>query len=235
VPYPNYFDFTDEFNRVGYEGGVDFRFGKKPTQFLKRVFEIAGLQNQRNAVVLDSFAGSGSTAHAVLNLNKQDGGNRKFILIEMMDYAETITAERVKRVMQGYGEEKKKTEGTGGAFDYYTLGLPLFNAQHNLNEEVGTEKIREYIWYSETRTALAGIPGQARNDAGYYLGTHERTAYYFVYEKDALTTLDHELLATLTVKGERTVIYADNCLLPKKFLEQHGIVFKKIPRDISRF
>lgn len=235
VPYPNYFDFTDEFNRVGYEGGVDFRFGKKPTQFLKRVFEIAGLQNQRNAVVLDSFAGSGSTAHAVLNLNKQDGGNRKFILIEMMDYAETITAERVKRVMNGYGEGNKKTEGTGGAFDYYTLGLPLFNAQHNLNEEVGTEKIREYIWYSETRTALAGIPGQARNDGGYYLGTHERTAFYFVYEKDALTTLDHELLATLTVKGERTVIYADNCLLPKKFLEQHGIVFKKIPRDISRF
>src|SRR5690606_38649697 len=142
----------------------------------------------------DSFAGSGTTAHAVLNLNKQDGGNRKFILIEMMDYAETITAERVKRVMNGYGEGNKKTAGTGGTFDYYTLGLPLFNAQHNLNEEVGTEKIREYIWYSETRTALAGIPGQARNDAGYYRGTQERTAYSFVNENGALTTLDHELL-----------------------------------------
>lgn len=196
---------------------------------------VLNLTEDDRAIVLDSFAGSGTTAHAVLNLNKQDGGNRKFILIEMMDYAETITAERVKRVMYGYGEGNKKTEGTGGAFDYYTLGQPLFNAQHNLNEEVGTEKIREYIWYSETRTALAGIPGQARNDGGYYLGTHERTAFYFVYEKEALTTLDHELLATLTVKGERTVIYADNCLLPKKFLEQHGIVFKKIPRDISRF
>jgi adenine-specific DNA-methyltransferase len=69
----------------------------------------------------------------------------------------------------------------------------------------------------------------------YYLGLHERTAYYFVYEATALTTLDHELLGTLPTKGERTVIYADNCLLPKKFLEQHGIVFKKIPRDISRF
>jgi adenine-specific DNA-methyltransferase len=204
----------------------------KPIGMLEKVLKCVG---DKSSIILDSFAGSGTTAHAVLNLNKQDGGNRKFILIEMMDYAETITAVRVKRVMKGYGEDKKKTEGTGGAFDYYTLGQSLFNAQEQLNEEVSVEKIREYIWYSETRTALAGIPRKARNDAGYYLGTHERTAYYFVYEKNALTTLDHELLATLPTKGERTVIYADNCLLPKKFMEQHGIVFKKIPRDITRF
>lgn len=218
----------------------------KPPSLIEKVLSLIP---DSEALVLDSFAGSGTTAHAVLNLNKQDGGKRKFILIEMMDYAETITAERVKRVMQGYGEGKNKTEGTGGAFDYYTLGATLFNGQEQLNEEVGVERIREYIWYSETRSSLpvgGGIgatPGKARSDKGgksakpnpYYLGTHKRTAYYFVYAKDALTTLDHELLATLTVKGERTVIYADNCLLPKKFLEQHGIVFKKIPRDISRF
>lgn len=212
----------------------------KPSSLVELLVE----QMPGDSIVLDSFAGSGTTAHAVLNLNKQDGGDRKFILIEMMDYAETITAERVKRVMKGYGKDKKKTEGTGGAFDYYTLGMPLFNAQEQLNEEVGTERIREYIWYSETRSALqantqeaggkaAGGKGAAANP--YYLGTHERTAFYFVYEKESLTTLDHDLLATLPTKGERTVIYADNCLLPKKFLEQHGIVFKKIPRDISRF
>ncbi|MCC6400331.1 MAG: site-specific DNA-methyltransferase, partial [Flavobacteriales bacterium] len=235
----------------------------KPVRLISRILQLA---TDKEAIILDSYAGSGTTAHAVLNLNKQDGGKRKFILVEMMDYAETITAERVKRVMKGYpstslragGEGKKAVEGTGGAFDYYTLGAPLFNGREQLNEEVGVERIREYIWYSETRSPLQAsaqlasgksasgkgvIPGQARNDAstalgasnGYYLGTHERTAFYFVYEKESLTTLDHELLATLTVKGERTVIYADNCLLPKKFLEQHGIVFKKIPRDISRF
>jgi len=226
----------------------------KPTLLLQRVLQIA---TDKNSIILDSFAGSGTTAHAVLNLNKQDDGNRKFILIEMMDYAETITAERVKRVMQGYpstslragSEGNKKTEGTGGAFDYYTLGAPLFDAQQNLNEAVGVERIREYIWYSETRAPLSVVGSQLSGlaaagatdnrqrttDNPYFLGMHERTAYYFVYEAKALTTLDHELLGTLPTKGERTVIYADNCLLSKKFLERHGIVFKKIPRDISRF
>ena len=217
-----------------------FDFPKPPSLLELLVGQVAG----KNSIILDSFAGSGTTAHAVLNLNKQDGGNRKFILIEMMDYAETITAERVKRVMQGFGEGKKAVEGTGGAFDYYTLGQPLFNADQNLNEAVGTERIREYIWYSETRSPLpASAPaanGKAARGKGlannpYLLGTHEGMALYFVYEPERLTTLDHELLATLPVKGAPTLIYADNCLLPKKFLEQHGIVFKKIPRDISRF
>lgn len=57
-------------------------------------------------IILDSFAGSGTTAHAVLNLNKKDKGNRKFILVEMEDYAENITAERVRRVMQGMARGK---------------------------------------------------------------------------------------------------------------------------------
>jgi len=70
----------------------------KPTTLIKRVLEHATNPNT-NDIILDSFAGSGTTAHAVLNLNRQDGGNRKFILIEMEDYAETITAERVKRVI----------------------------------------------------------------------------------------------------------------------------------------
>ena len=92
-------------------------------------------------IVLDSFAGSGTTAHAVLNMNKADGGNRKFICIEMMDYADTITAERVKRVINGYGEGKKAVDGTGGSFSYYELGEPLL-VDDKLNNAVSTEKIR---------------------------------------------------------------------------------------------
>lgn len=80
----------------------------KPPRLIDRVLRIA---TQPNDLILDSFAGSGTTAHAVLNLNKEDGGNRKFILIEMEDYANDITAERVKRVMQGYGEDKKAVAG----------------------------------------------------------------------------------------------------------------------------
>ncbi|MBP8824252.1 MAG: site-specific DNA-methyltransferase, partial [Flavobacteriales bacterium] len=202
--------------------------------------------------ILDSFAGSGTTAHAVLNLNKQDGGNRKFILVEMEDYAETITAERVRRVMNGYGQGKKAVAGTGGSFDYYMLGPRLFDEHHNLNEEVGAEQIRAYVWYTETRSELPVVScrlsdgtGQASKavtrkvrpatDNKYYLGTHDDTAYYFVYEKDRLTVLDYDTLALLKTKAGHYVIYADNCVLPKAFLEEHGITFKKIPRDITRF
>lgn len=76
----------------------------KPMRLVERVLQIAG---EREALILDSFAGSGTTAHAVLNMNKADGGNRKFILVEMENYAGSITAERVKRVIDGYGEGKK--------------------------------------------------------------------------------------------------------------------------------
>lgn len=71
----------------------------KPTRLLKKVIEIASRQN---SVVLDSFAGSGTTAHAVLEANRKDGGNRRFILVECEDYADTLTAERVRRVINGY-------------------------------------------------------------------------------------------------------------------------------------
>lgn len=94
-------------------------------------------------IILDSFAGSGTTAHAVLNMNKADGGHRKFILVEMMDYADSITAERVKRVIKGYGEGKNAVEGTGGNFSFYDLGEPLLMGDC-LNEAVAPEKIREY-------------------------------------------------------------------------------------------
>ena len=113
----------------------------KPTRLLERMLSIA---TGKDSIVLDSFAGSGTTAHAVMMRNKEDGGNRKFILIELMDYAESITAERIRRVMNGYGEGKKAVEGLGGSFDYYELGEPLFNEDGTLNEAVGTDKIRAY-------------------------------------------------------------------------------------------
>jgi len=95
----------------------------KPPALIERIIKIA---SKDNSIILDSFAGSGTTAHAVLNLNKEDGGNRKFILVEMEDYAESVTAERVKRVIKGYGEGNKAVEGTEGSFDFYELGKPLF-------------------------------------------------------------------------------------------------------------
>lgn len=209
----------------------DFSFDTpKPTRLVDKILRIA---SGKGDVILDSFAGTGTTAHAVLNLNKKDGGNRQFILVEMEDYAESITAERVKRVMQGYGEGKKAAEGTGGSFSYYELGLPLFvgDNQEYLNEDVGPQKLSEYVWYSETRS-----PYQTpKSPNPHYLGQVDGTAYYFVYQPQAITTLDYDYLTQVQQKAEQYVIYADNCLLADHFMEQHHIIFKKIPRDISRF
>lgn len=211
----------------------------KPPRLIERVLQIA---SDKDSIILDSFAGSGTTAHAVLNLNKQDGGNRKFIMVEMEDYANDITAERVKRVAKGYGspqapeegtKKSKWVEGTGGAFDYYELGLPLFDENHNLNEQVALEKIREYIWFSETRTSFS--PPLEGLEEAYFLGKKDESVYYFIYEKDRLTTLDYDGLGLIKTKGEEYIIYADNCLLPKEFMARKNIIFKKIPRDITRF
>lgn len=180
-------------------------------------------------IILDSFAGSGTTAHAVLNMNKADGGNRKFICIEMMDYADTITAERVKRVINGYGEGKKAVDGTGGSFSYYELGEPLL-VDDKLNNAVSTEKIREYIYYMETKQALP----EAAADDPMLLGVHHGAAYYFNYEKDASTTLNAAFLRSIKTKAEAYVIYADTCVLSENKLQQFHITFKKIPRDIAR-
>lgn len=186
-----------------------------------------------SSIILDSFAGSGTTAHAVLNLNKQDGGNRKFILVEMEDYADNITAERVRRVINGYGEGKNAVDGTGGDFNYYELG-PEMLLDGNLNENQPVENIRNYIYYTETNSVI-DTAAVAENGNEFFLGNHDNAAYYLFYKKSEVTTLDFEFLGTIRQKSERYVIYADNCVLSKDFLFKHNIVFKKIPRDVRRF
>lgn len=190
---------------------------------------IVSLHGDENAIILDSFAGSGTTAHAVLNMNKDDGGHRKFILVEMMDYADSITAERVKRVIKGYGEGKNAVEGTGGNFSFYDLGEPLLMGDC-LNEAVAPEKIREYIWFMETKQPYA--PPSGGNP--YYLGKHNSTGYYFYYEPQRVTVLDYAFLSTITEKADGTVIYADRCAISEDKLAKMGVTFKKIPRDISK-
>lgn len=206
--------------------GKAFDFPKPPELIMHFIQMVTG----EDDIILDSFAGSGTTAHAVLNMNKADGGNRKFILVEMMDYAESITAERVKRVIDGYGEGKNRVEGTGGDFTFYDLGQALLLPDGNLNEEVDTAKIREYVWYMETKTPLTETAG----DNAYYLGSNNNTGYYFFYEKERITTLGYEFLATIKEKAESYLIYADLCTIPDEELKRHNITFKKIPRDIAK-
>ena len=212
-------------------------FGKKVFDFPKPPSLIEYLLSflcDENSIILDSFAGSGTTAHAVLELNQQDGGNRKFILCEMCDYAESITAERVRRVIKGFGEGKNAVEGTGGGFDFYELGETIFDpATENLNDNANTEQIKEYVWYSETHAAYVA-PGAGAHP--YLLGSFKYTNYYFYYVKGEETCLDWDFLKTFTERdrAEAYVIYADRCVLTPEELLKFNITFKKIPRDIKR-
>ena len=234
----------------------------KPTRLIERILQIA---TDKDSIILDSFAGSGTTAHAVLNMNRKDGGRRRFILIEMMDYAETITAERVKRVIKNYekekqtdlfasndAHEKEKRSPLGlsksacyESFSFYELGEPLL-INNLLNEKVDTQTIREYIWFTETGRKIPDeIPKQVRGDGHaelvsasenqYFLGCNYGAAYWFYYEKEKATTLDIDFLSTITGKYEQYIIYADICLIPQDLLQKNNIIFKKIPRDIKKF
>lgn len=271
-----------------FEGKIPFDT-PKPSTLIERILQIA---TDDYSVVLDSFAGSATTAHAVLKMNKDNpASQRKFVLIELMDYAETITAERVRRVAQGYSFKGKKEEeiyckkltpknilkakellkeafdaievhkdkyekigkpkiddnclkvigtkiydgqmpGLGGAFDYYELGLPLFDENGFLNEEVETKKIREYIFYSETRSPLVE---NEQYKATYLLGEYNRTDYYFYYEPKLETTFGPDSLDIIVRKADSYIVYADICLFSKEELTKMNIIFKKIPRDIHRF
>ena len=232
---PNLIDSTVGVSTTEEAGKEQIKiFGKKVFDYPKDSSLIEYLLkfvDKKDAIILDSFGGSGTTAHSVLNLNHTDGemGNRKFILIEMMDYAETITAERVKRIINGYGNEKNHVNGIGGNFSYYELGDTLMNGDE-LNESVSIDRIREYVYFTETKSRLA----PRKNDEPYYLGSHIATAYYFYYDKENVTTLSRAFLHTIKTKADSYVIYADLCTLSDAELEKYHITFKKIPRDITK-
>lgn len=194
----------------------------KPSKLIERIIQIA---TNKDSIILDSFAGSGTTAHAVLNMNKTDGGCRKFILVELENFADDITAERVKRVIQGYSNN---IESAGGSFSFYELGESLF-IDGNINNKIEPERIKEYIWFMETKTQYT----RPADNNQYYLGHHNDTGYYFYYVPQQPTVLNYEFLSTITAKTNNTVIYADRCSINDDKLSQMGIVFKKIPRDIS--
>ena len=195
----------------------------KPSRLVDFIMRIA---TDPDSIILDSFAGSGTTAHAVLKANAADGGHRHFICVELMDYANTITAERVKRVINGYGSGKSAVPGINGSFSFYELGAPLFIGE-NLNEDVDINKIRSYVYFTETRQRLSPT------SEPYYLGSYVGNAYYFYYERDKVTILNRDYLDTIKTPASHYVIYADQCTLTEEELASLHITFKKIPRDIS--
>ena len=225
---PNLIDFSVGVNTTEEAGKLLERmFGENPFTYPKDVSLIEYLLQfveKKDAIILDCFAGSGTTGHAVLNLNSKDNGNRKFILCEMMDYAESITSERIKKVILGYA----KIEGTGGDFSFYELGESIFNDDGTINPNIDLIDLKKYIYYTETQQEL-----ENKNES--LLGEYNNTSYYLFYDKEESYCLNNKLLSEIKNKSEWYVIYADTCLLSEEFMKKYNIIFKKLPRDIIKY
>lgn len=147
----------------------------KPTRLIQRILQIA---TDQDSLILDSFAGSGTTGHAALKQNAEDGGTRRFILVEMDDgIARTVTAERVRRVATGYTNAKRQAvAGLGGGFQFSRLSAePLFTADGQIRPDVTFAQLAEFVWFFETGT---GYASQADSPL---LGVHEGRAIYLLY------------------------------------------------------
>jgi len=156
----------------------------KPHRYVSEV--IGQIANEPGDLILDSFAGSGTTGHAVLDLNKQDGGNRQFILVEMDEgIASTVTAERLRRVITGYdkgGDKVKAVAGLGGGFRFCRLGVPLFDEYGDIAEAVTFPDLAAHIFFSETGVP---IPQRAQSEL---LGVHQGRAVYLLFDAASAQT-----------------------------------------------
>lgn len=182
---------------------------------------------------MDSFSGSGTTGHAVLKQNAEDGGNRRFILVEMdANIAQKVTAERVKRVAQGYNNGKgQAVAGLGGGFQFCKLAAdPLFTSQGQIRSDVTFAQLAEFVWFLETGTGFTG------NADSPLIGVHEGRAIYLLYNgilKDksvaggnVLTSAVLEILPKFD--GPKVIFAAANRLgTPRLMREQ--IAFKQTP------
>ena len=230
--------------------GVDlnsvFQYSK-PTNLI-RVLIRAATFSDRNALCLDSFAGSGTTAHAVLKQNAEDGGNRRFILVEMDEgIARDVTAERVRRVARGYTDAKgEQVAGLGGGFQFCRLSkAPLFTADGRIREDVRFTELAEFVWFAETGAGRA--PGKRRQAKSPLLGIANGKAVFLLYNGilgdrsdtggNVLNgrTLDI-LLAEAGGFDGPWVVYGSRTRFDPARLARLGIDFKLLPyrlRDIS--
>ncbi len=223
---------TREVNEI--LGHNAFQF-PKPSQLIQFFIEQA---TESEDLVLDSFAGSGTTGQAVLDLNKKDGGKRRFILVEMEEQvARNVTAERLRRVIEGYdrgGKPAQPVEGLGGGFRFCQLGTPLFDDFGDIASEVTFPDLAAHIFFAETGVP---IPKRAKSEL---LGVHQSRAVYLLFDEGHPQTpreaignvLTPDRLAKLPMPSEDfegiRVVYAEGCTVSSDRLKAAGVAFKQI-------
>lgn len=234
---------TAELTSIFGDGNV-FPF-PKPSGLIKQLLTMGISDTESTYIVLDSFAGSGTTAHAVLDLNREDGGDRKFILVECEDYADRTTAERVRRVIKGTPKAKddKLKKGLGGSFSYFELGKPIEMESilegRNLPSYID---LARYVFYTATGDEF--LPEKVNEDK-HFIGASKEYEVYLFYKPDLeylkSTALTLEVAKTLgKYKGKRKLVFAptkyldlnDSELLTKHGLK--GIEYCQLPFEIYR-
>lgn len=211
----------------------------KPSELIKRALQVA---TDKDSIILDSFAGSGTTAHAVLDLNKEDGGDRKFVLVEMEDYANDVTAERVRRVIKGVPNSKddKLKAGLGGSFTFANLG-EAFDIDKILTGESlpSYSSLAQYVFYTATGESLNGDV-TPRSD--YFVGESSLFEVYLVYKDDLAflrsndSALNQEKLDIITTKKstKQKLVFATAKYMSQSTLSDHKVVFCQIPYAIHK-
>jgi len=221
---------TEEMQRI--MGSDPFIF-PKPRSLVEALIEQAA---EDGDLVLDSFAGSGTTGHAVLALNKRDGKCRRFILVEMEEaICRDVTAQRLRRATEGYGD----VPGLGGGFRFCKLGGPLFDEVGNIDREVHFPDLAAFVFFKAT-----GIPIPSRATGRTpLLGVHQGKAVYLLFNgvlgdrrPAGGNVLTHEVAQSLPAhpagRGPR-VVYGEACRLSPKSREHYGITFRQIPFELK--
>lgn len=209
----------------------------KPTRLIERILQIASSPGD---LIIDSFAGSGTTGHAVLKLNQaeSDKAPRRFILVEIEDsIARKVTAERVRRIAEGYTNAKgEQVQGIGGSFRYCALDEPLFDPSGKIRETVTFTELAHHVYFTET-----GEPfplGTAPDSP--FLGECRGVGIYLLYngilgDKSANggNVLTRSVLANLPPFAGQKVIYCAGCLLGRERLQAENILIRQTPYEIQ--
>ncbi len=233
---------NNEYSNDNARKEIDSVFGSRVFEYSKPksiVKKLVAMVTDKTSIILDSFAGSGTTAHAVLELNKEDGGNRQFILVEQEDYADTITAERVRRVIKGVPTAKSELlkKGTGGSFSYFQLGktIEMENLLRGKNLPSFTEFAR-YLFY--TATGEEFDEKKINTNTG-FIGESKSYEVYLFYKNDLewlkLNALTLDICKGLPkFKGKQRLVFA-----PAKYVDdytclEYRIDFCQLPYEIYR-
>ncbi len=211
----------------------------KPVSLIKLILKIA---SDQDSIVLDSFAGSGTTAHAVLELNREDDGNRKFILIETESYADSLTAERIRRVIKGTDQTTKKvlSDGFNESFSFFELGEPIeMQAILEGSHLPSYEDLARYVFYTATGDEFVTSKVDEKR---FFIGSNQDYEVYMFYQPDLdylrSTALDLdkvEEIARLSSPDKKRLVFAPMKYLDAQMLEEHKIVYCQLPFEIYKF